>query len=73
MNRGNGSTISNASWESEKWDETFLWWNSAWISDTDAWDDTQGDVHIIMGSGTQVMLITIVYSAVIVVMMKIAQ
>ena len=32
-----------------------------------------GDVHIIIGIGTWVMLIAIVYSAVIVVMMKIAQ
>ena len=32
----------------------------------------RGDVHIIIGIGTQVMLIAIVYSAMIVVMMKIA-
>ena len=36
--------------------ETFLWWNLVWLSDTDAWDDTQGDVYIMAGSGTLLML-----------------
>ena len=53
--------------------ETFTWWNLVWLSDTDAWDGTQGDVSIMAGNGSQVMLNAIVYSAVIVVMMKIAQ
>ena len=53
--------------------ETFSWQNLVWLSDTDAWDDTQGDAHIMAGYGTQVMLNTKVYPAMIVVMMKIAQ
>ena len=32
--------------------ETFSWQNVVWLSDTDAWDDTQGDVYIMAGNGT---------------------
>ena len=53
--------------------ETLLWWNLVWFSDTGAWDGTQGDVHMMAVNGTQMMLNAIVYSAVIVGMMKIAQ
>ena len=53
--------------------KTFSWQNLVWLSDTNAWDDTCRGCHIVVGIGTQMMVIVIVYSAVIVVLMKIAQ
>ena len=53
--------------------KTFSWHNLVWLSDTDTWDDTQRGCHIIVQIGTRVMWNAIVYSAMIVVMMKIAQ
>ena len=71
MNRGTGNTISNMSWEWEK-GETFSWQNLVWLSDTNARDDTHGmRCHMVVRIGTWMMLIAMVYSAVIVVMMKI--
>ena len=32
--------------------ETFPWWNLVWLSDTVAWDGTQGVVNITAGNGT---------------------
>ena len=42
MHRGNGETISNVSWNLVKGSKTLLWQNLVWLSDTDAWDDTDG-------------------------------
>ena len=53
--------------------KAFLWLNLVWLSDTGVWDDRERGCHIIVRIGIRVMLIVIVYSAVIVVMMKIAQ
>ena len=50
--------------------KTFSWWNLVQLSDTNAWDYTCRGCHIVVRIGTQMMLIAIVYSAVIVVMMK---
>ena len=57
MNRGNGSSTPMGVREGGK---TFSWQNLVQQSDTDTWDDTHGECHMVVRIGTPMMLIVMV-------------